>query len=188
MVETDHVTHAPLGLPTRSTRAPSRSSTAPAPRAPRAAKRDKALAAVALAHSEDMVAHGFVGHVSPTTGTAEDRVRRAHLRYPLFGENIARGVSPEGAHKGLMDSPGHRANMLNPQYTHVGIGTVVESSDPKNPAFTLTMEFARERPITLDEVPARVTELLSMPRLQHGMSALKQDDQLTDAARGPSRC
>jgi hypothetical protein len=73
--------------------------------------------------------------------------------------------------------------MLNPQYTHVGVGTVVESSDPKNPAFTLTMEFARERPITLDEVPARVTELLSLPRLQHGLGALRQDDQLTDAAR-----
>src|SRR4029077_16560380 len=52
---------------------------------------DPELRAIALAHSQDMVAGHFFGHVSPTTGTVEDRLRRAAVVVSVAGENVAQG-------------------------------------------------------------------------------------------------
>lgn len=83
---------------------------------------DSELRAMALAHSLDMVEQHFFGHVSPTTGAPEDRARAAGLLVSIVGENVAAAATPEVAHEGLMSSPGHRANMLRAEFTHVGIG------------------------------------------------------------------
>jgi len=83
---------------------------------------DEKLAAVARAHCKDMQAHDFVGHVSPTTGDAVARMRRAGLAAPVILENVARAYSPEEVERGLMDSPGHRANILSTEATTVGVG------------------------------------------------------------------
>jgi uncharacterized protein YkwD len=85
---------------------------------------DVDLRKVALEHSNDMAAHGFVGHVSPTAGTTEDRVRRSGLFILECGENISQAPSADSAHDGLMESPGHRAVMLGATYTHVGIAAI----------------------------------------------------------------
>jgi uncharacterized protein YkwD len=104
---------------------------------------DDALAAVARAHSQDMVDHGFFGHVSPETGTTDDRVRQAHLgRLGAYGENLVLGASADDAHGQLMNSPGHRDNMLRKQFTHVGIGARAQSSMGR-PVFTVTYLFAQ---------------------------------------------
>lgn len=97
---------------------------------------DDRAASVARAHSEDMLAHGFVGHVSPTTGDASARFERAGIRGTVVRENVARGYGPKGIHESLMNSPGHRANLLAEDITHVGIGVVFgepESSAPDAP-------------------------------------------------------
>jgi hypothetical protein len=73
----------------------------------------------------DVVA--FFAHVSPSTGTPEERAQRAKVLVSQFGENIGVGATPEEIHEGLMSSPGHRLNMLKPEYTHVGIAA--ETSD-----------------------------------------------------------
>jgi uncharacterized protein YkwD len=86
---------------------------------------DARLVQVARAHSADMRARGFVGHVSPTTGSAADRIKRANVTAQLVLENVARAYSPAEAQRGLMDSPGHRANILNRDATHVGIGVAI---------------------------------------------------------------
>jgi hypothetical protein len=100
---------------------------------------------VAKAHSEDMAANGFVGHVSPTTGDAPARFERAGIVGAVVRENVARGYGPKGIHESLMNSPGHRANLLAADITHVGIGVVFgdpESSaaDAPRPVF-LTQNF-----------------------------------------------
>jgi uncharacterized protein YkwD len=82
---------------------------------------DPELREIALGHSTDMVEHHFFAHVSPTTGAPEDRLRRSGVVVADFGENISAAATPEEAHEGLMSSPGHRANMLRPGFTHVGI-------------------------------------------------------------------
>ncbi len=87
---------------------------------------DEALANVARGHSVDMMTHDFFGHVSPTTGSAQDRVRKAGVDVQLLLENVARAFTAGEAERGLMSSPGHRANILNGDVTHVGIGVAIE--------------------------------------------------------------
>ena len=97
---------------------------------------DDELREIALAHSKDMVEHHFFGHVSPTTGTTEDRYRRSGVIVGDYGENVAAADSAETAFDGLMGSPGHRANMLRAGFTHVGIAAV-ETEESHQLAFTM---------------------------------------------------
>jgi uncharacterized protein YkwD len=99
---------------------------------------DEELRAVALAHGEDMARGHFFGHVSPTTGSPDDRIRRAGIAVSMGGENIAQAPTAELAHESLMDSPGHRANMLSAKFTHVGIAVV-----PDGDQLLATLVFAR---------------------------------------------
>jgi uncharacterized protein YkwD len=86
---------------------------------------DDRLGAIARAHSRDMAGNNFIAHVSPTTGDTEQRVRRAGLRFGLILENVGQEGGVRQAHQGFMNSPGHRANVLNFKATHVGVGVVV---------------------------------------------------------------
>jgi uncharacterized protein YkwD len=85
---------------------------------------DPALSAVARAHAVDMYTNGYFAHESPTTGTPFDRMAAAGIRFGAAGENLAFAPGVERAHDGLMDSPGHRANILGANYARVGIGAV----------------------------------------------------------------
>lgn len=85
---------------------------------------DNKAAAIAQGHSEDMLRSGFVGHTSPRTGDVDARFERANVKSAVIRENVARGYGPWGIHQGLMQSPGHRSNMLATDVTHVGIGVV----------------------------------------------------------------
>jgi uncharacterized protein YkwD len=83
---------------------------------------DPQLRELAIGHSSDMASNDFFGHVSPTTGSPEDRWRRSGVALAAFGENVGTAPTPELIHEGLMESPGHRGAMLDPRFTHVGIG------------------------------------------------------------------
>lgn len=84
--------------------------------------RDGRLDALAARHSAEMVARGFFGHVSPTEGSLADRLGRASLSLAKSAENIARSGSVLRIHRNLLASPSHRINLLDPEFTHVGIG------------------------------------------------------------------
>ncbi|MBL8604276.1 MAG: CAP domain-containing protein [Myxococcales bacterium] len=86
-----------------------------------------ALVAVSRAHAAEMASGHFVAHNSADGTTPGERLRRAGLQSGLSLENVGRGYSARELHDGLMASPGHRANILNPTVTHVGIGVVRES-------------------------------------------------------------
>jgi uncharacterized protein YkwD len=86
---------------------------------------DERLAQVARGHSEDMLAGGFVGHISPRSGDPATRAARAGLRPQVLLENVARAYSVGEAQRGLMQSPGHRRNCLSAEVTHAGIGLVL---------------------------------------------------------------
>lgn len=87
-------------------------------------KADPELAEVARAHSRDMLARGYFSHVSPDGGTLTDRMRKGEVKFLVAGENLALAPTLNGAHQGLMNSPGHRANILRPQFGRVGIGVL----------------------------------------------------------------
>lgn len=83
---------------------------------------DPELAVVARAHSKDMFARGYFSHVTPEGKTPTDRIREGRVRFLVAGENLALGQTLDICHQGLMNSPGHRANILQPSYGRLGIG------------------------------------------------------------------
>jgi uncharacterized protein YkwD len=87
-----------------------------------ALKPDPELTIVARAHSKDMFVRGYFAHVSPDGSTPFDRMKKAGVRYLTAGENLALGQTLTICHNGLMNSPGHRANILERSYGRVGIG------------------------------------------------------------------
>jgi uncharacterized protein YkwD len=83
---------------------------------------DPEIREVARAHSKDMFARGYFSHVNPDGKDPFDRIRAAHVRFISAGENLAMARTLRIAHRGLMNSPGHRANILQKSFGRVGIG------------------------------------------------------------------
>ncbi len=87
-------------------------------------KNDPELSGVARAHSRDMFARGYFAHETPDGKSPFDRMREANVEYTKAGENLALAQTLEIAHTNLMNSPGHRANILHPSFGRLGIGIV----------------------------------------------------------------
>jgi uncharacterized protein YkwD len=83
---------------------------------------DPALLEVARAHSADMFARGYFAHVTPEGLSPFDRMTQARAAFRIAGENLALAPTVKLAHTGLMNSPGHRANILRPEFGRVGVG------------------------------------------------------------------
>jgi uncharacterized protein YkwD len=83
---------------------------------------DPELTEVARRHSADMFARGYFAHETPEGRDPFDRMREANVRFLTAGENLALAPTVQVAHIGLMNSPGHRANILNKDFGRVGIG------------------------------------------------------------------
>lgn len=85
-------------------------------------KWDPQLLPVARGHSQDMFARGYFSHYTLEGKDPFDRMKAAGIKYYSAGENLALGPGLSICHEGLMNSPGHRANILNPSYGRVAIG------------------------------------------------------------------
>lgn len=81
------------------------------------------LSRVARIKSEDMRDNGYFNHNSPTYGSPFDMMKSFGISYRTAGENIAMGQqSPEAVVTAWMNSDGHRANILNANFTQIGVG------------------------------------------------------------------
>jgi uncharacterized YkwD family protein len=88
-------------------------------------KIDTTLSKMARDKSADMRDHNYFSHQSPTYGSPFDMMKKYGISYTTAGENIAAGQkSPEDVVNAWMNSEGHRANILNPNYTYIGVGYV----------------------------------------------------------------
>ncbi len=97
--------------------------------------KDDTLVTVARAHSDDMLRRNFFNHVDPDGKAPQDRIIPAYSRsIARTGENIWGGHGYDYSDSKLMarvimdswmSSPGHRANLLNPHYTNIGVGVSV---------------------------------------------------------------
>ncbi|TGB03811.1 CAP domain-containing protein [Halobacillus salinus] len=86
---------------------------------------DTELSAVAKDKSLDMKNKGYFSHNSPTYGSPFDMMKAYGIDYRAAGENIAMGQpSPDEVVDAWMNSEGHRKNILNPDFTHIGVGHV----------------------------------------------------------------
>jgi uncharacterized protein YkwD len=83
---------------------------------------DTELLPVARAHSADMFSRGYFSHNTPEGRSPFDRIQEAGVTFRTAGENLALAPTLSIAHNGLMNSPGHRANILRPEFGRVGIG------------------------------------------------------------------
>ncbi len=88
-----------------------------------ALEQDWQLSRVARYKSEDMRDRKYFSHTSPTYGTPFEMMKSFGIKYRAAGENIARGQkTPEAVVNAWMSSSGHRANILNSSFTHIGVG------------------------------------------------------------------
>ncbi|MEQ7053821.1 CAP domain-containing protein [Paenibacillaceae sp. P-4] len=80
------------------------------------------LSNVAMVKAQDMYNNNYFDHNSPTHGSLFDMLKEFGITFNTAGENIAKGqTTPTQVMKDWMNSPGHRANILNNNYTHIGI-------------------------------------------------------------------
>ncbi len=85
---------------------------------------DPDLQKIAEEHSSDMLARSYFSHYTPEGKSPFDRMTEAGISYQYAGENLALSPSVPLAMDGLMQSPGHRANILSPAFHKVGVGVV----------------------------------------------------------------
>ena len=90
---------------------------------------DWQLGRVARYKSRDMKDNGYFSHTSPTYGSPFQMMKSFGITYRSAGENIAKGQrTPETVVNAWMNSSGHRANILNSSFTHIGVGYVANGN------------------------------------------------------------
>jgi len=97
--------------------------------------RDEGLVEIARLHTDDMLRRNFFSHVNPDGASPKDRIAPVYSNFiSRAGENIWSGKGQDYSDSKLiarvivdswMTSPGHRANILNPEFTHLGVGVGV---------------------------------------------------------------
>jgi uncharacterized protein YkwD len=102
---------------------------------------DGRLHTAARAHSADMLRRGYFGH-----GAFSRRMSGFHVHAKTVGENLAWGTGPYSAAKAIVQewltSPEHRANLLRPGFTRVGVGSAVGTFVGRSGATVVTADFA----------------------------------------------
>jgi uncharacterized protein YkwD len=119
-------------------------------------KWDSTLAASALLHCQRMVAEGPIAHQYRGEPELEIRAQSTGAHFSLIEENIAFGSHLATIHQGWLDSPGHRANLLNPQVDSVGIAVVAGGG-----VLYAVADYARAVPVlTREQVESKVAALI----------------------------
>ena len=174
---------------------------------------DDTLVDIAEDHSQSMANNDFFGHKDPTDGSSPlDRIDEGGYEWSRWGENVAAGyATPEDVMEGWMKSPGHRSNILNPNFTEIGIGydflgndkgsvnynhywtqvfgTPLSNSNNTSSNNTSVASASSETTPsnnTSSNPPGLVkqlTGLINQERTEAGLDSLSVDKQLSQAAR-----
>ncbi len=137
------------------------------------------VADVARAHSLDMAKHDFFGHKSPRTGGPADRIKRARLPALGSAENLVTRNEIVRGEQALMNSPPHRQNILNPEFTHVGIG-IVENARGQ---LVITQNFIlRIEEMDPETAPEAMLELINSKRQEQKVPPLILRESLVKSA------
>ncbi|MCP4196668.1 MAG: CAP domain-containing protein [Proteobacteria bacterium] len=142
------------------------------------------LAAVAREYSQEMVQTGIVAHISKISGSPSDRLADAHIRLPGVSENLAKAATAKEAHLGLMNSPGHRANILDIMAAEVGVGVALTTDNGHGgPAVIVTQIFSL-KPKPIDEVATggELVAIINRLRKDRGLGPLRKHPWLTRTA------
>jgi uncharacterized protein YkwD len=119
-------------------------------------KWNDALAAAAAAHAEWMVRERTLSHQFPAEPELAARAASAGAHFQAVAENIAFGPNPESIERGWMHSPGHRANILDPRMTAIGVAVIASGG-----ALYVVEDFDQaSESLSRSQVEQRVRELL----------------------------
>lgn len=122
---------------------------------------DSALAAAAHQHALRMAQANQLSHQFPGEPPMQDRARQAGARFSLIAENVAQGSTVNGMHTQWMNSPPHRANILDPGLNAIGISVVQSGS-----LLFAVEDFSTSVPtLSLEEQEQQVASELSSPGL-----------------------
>jgi uncharacterized protein YkwD len=131
---------------------------------------DPHLVAAARKHSEGMATARKLSHQLPVEPELKVRLAHAGARFDAVAENVAHSESAENAHTELMNSPGHRANLLNPAYDAIGIGVV-----EKGQMIYVTEDFSHRVPDqTAVDVESQILKSVNQLRSRRGLPALQR--------------
>ena len=142
---------------------------------------DAGLCAAARAHARAMLAAHELSHQFSGEPSLPQRLAAAtHTRFDQEGENVALDFDAEDGHQHLMESPPHRANLLNPEYNVIGLG-VIRSGD----SLYIVQDFGHALPnYSAAELKDRIAATVTQARRQAKQPALARHDLSTadDAA------
>lgn len=128
---------------------------------------DQRLTEAARKHTLRMVQHRELKHQYSDEQPLQIRYSDENLRSDKQGENIALDLDPASAHKALMHSPGHRANILNPDYNAVGVGIVGTGHE-----LYITEDFAQRMPdYSEHQADAALQRIIQRYAVQHKVLA-----------------
>jgi uncharacterized protein YkwD len=135
-----------------------------------------ALNAVAQAYSERMAKEHFFAHVAPDGTTLSLRLRRVNFAYRRAGENLGLAAGPLSAHAGIEQSPGHRRNLLEPEFEQLGIGVAPEQVG--NRTQVIVAEVLATPMRAAEDAVIAVHRAVARRRAQLGLPALKRTEAL----------
>jgi uncharacterized protein YkwD len=142
---------------------------------------DPALDAVAQAYSDRMDREGFFAHVAPDGTDLRKRLSGAGPSYRSAGENLGLAPGPLSAHFGIEHSPGHRKNLLSPQFTHAGIGVTFQKVEGRPQAIVTEVFSAAGIAPTADPL-VEAYKALDAKRKQFKLQPLKHSKALEQIA------
>jgi uncharacterized protein YkwD len=146
-------------------------------------KRSRALDRVSRAYSEEMSRTGKIDHVSEISGDLPDRLAAGGVEQVTAQENLAKAHSAAESHMGLMQSPGHRANILNPLADEVGVGVALVEGDVK-PSVIVTQVFSvRPEQVDDEQVAVQVLAALNEARRASSVPPVERSRKLDRVAR-----
>lgn len=146
---------------------------------------DAKLSEVAQAHSDRMAREHFFAHVSPTGDDLRARLTKAKYAYSRAGENLGLAAGPVAAHFAIEHSPGHRRNLLDGEYTALGLGIAWEQVNGRRQAL-LTEVLARPTQPVADPLAAAY-RTLSQHRAQKKLPPLVRSPVLEAIATEHAR-
>ncbi len=143
---------------------------------------DTLLTRVAQDYSDRMAREGFFAHVAPDGSNLRTRLAAAGVDARTSGENLGSASGPLSAHFGIEHSPGHRGNLLMPQYVHVGIGVSFQTVAGRTQAI-VTEVFSSGPPApTVADPRQDVYSMLATHRASHGLTPLVRNPTLEQLA------
>lgn len=144
---------------------------------------DEKLADVGRAHSKDMKEAGFFAHESPRTGTLEDRLDRAGVLVLAARENLGEGPGVDGTEDALLASPGHYANIMADDVTHIGIG-ILDVGTKTEERLLVTQVFATPAPTQSAEAArGAMLQRIAQARQKAGLGPLPSHPKLETLAK-----